>query len=72
MPNFITNAHFQAIHSLTSMTFMTFKSHILQGYDNRCLKPDGSKNPEDWDHYDPDDFYEATSKEFYIFKHRLK
>jgi len=27
------------------------------------LKPDNSKDPEIWDHYDPDDFYEATSQE---------
>jgi len=36
---------------------------LYKGFDNRCLKPDDSKKPEDWDHYDPDDFYEATSKE---------
>ena len=48
------------------------------GYDNRCLKPDDSMDPELWDHYDPDDFYDATSQEIYIFtalgnmKHVLK
>ena len=34
------------------------------GYDNRCLKPDDSKDPEEWDHYDPDEFYDATTQEF--------
>ena len=40
---------------------------FLLGNDNRCLKPDHSKDPELWDHYDPDDFYDATSQEIYIF-----
>ena len=35
--------------------------------DNRCLKPNDSKTSEKWDHYDPDDFYEATSEELIIF-----
>ena len=39
---------------------------VLPGYDNRCLKPNDSKDPELWDHYDPDDFYDATSQEIYI------
>jgi len=38
-------------------------STIYKGYDNRCLKPNDSKDPEHWEHYDPDDFYEATTKE---------
>ena len=36
------------------------------GRDNRCLKPNDMKDSETWDHYDPDDFYEATSEEFII------
>ena len=44
------------------------KRSVLLGFDNRCLKPDDSKMPENWDHYDPDDFYEATSKVCNIFK----
>ena len=32
-----------------------------------CLKPDDSEDPEHWNHYDPDDFYDATSQEIYIF-----
>ena len=40
---------------------------FVLGYDNRCLKPDDSKDPELWDHYDPDDFYYATSQDFNIF-----
>jgi len=36
---------------------------FYKGYDNRCLKPDDDKRPEKWDHYDPDDFYEASTKE---------
>ena len=36
---------------------------LLQGYDNRCLKPEENKAPEKWDHYDPDDFYNAINKE---------
>ena len=45
-----------------------FKVYVIKlARDNRCLKPNDSKDPETWDHYDPDDFYEATSEEFIIF-----
>ena len=37
---------------------------IPPGWD---LKPDDSKDPELWDHYDPDNFYEATSQDSNIF-----
>jgi len=46
-----------AVHELRAMNLM------YKGYDNRCLKPNDSKDPELWDHYDPDDFYHATSQE---------
>ena len=36
------------------------------GRDNRCLKPDYSKDPEDWDHYDPDSYSNSITKEFYF------
>merc|ERR1719239_1180178 len=36
---------------------------FYKGYDNRCLKPDDNKPAEKWDHYDPDEFYEAINKE---------
>merc|ERR1719239_1698379 len=36
---------------------------FYKGYDNRCLKPDDNKPAEKWDHYDPDEFYEAITKE---------
>jgi len=47
----------QAVHELRATNYM------YKGYDNRCLKPDNKKKPEKWDHYDADDFYEATTKE---------
>ena len=41
---------------------------LLPGYDNRCLKPDDNKPAEKWDHYDPDEFYEAINKESELYK----
>jgi len=55
------NIGVDAVHELRAI------SSMYKGYDNRCLKPDDSKDPELWDHYDPDDFYYATSQEFTIF-----
>jgi len=51
------NIGMDAVYELRAM------SSMYKGYDNRCLKPDDSKDPELWDHYDPDDFYDATSQE---------
>ena len=48
--------------------FTTIVLFFFFGYDNRCLKPNDSKDPEHWEHYDPDDFYEATTKELYYFQ----
>jgi len=38
-------------------------NRLYKGYDNRCLKPDENKPAEKWDHYDPDEFYKALTKE---------
>jgi len=36
---------------------------IYKGRDMRCLKVDYARDPEEWDHYDPDSYYEALTQE---------
>ena len=30
--------------------------------DTRCLKPESDPDPNSWEHYDPDEFYNALSQ----------
>ena len=59
---FVPALYIYIIYQNTSINFKTSK-----GYDNRCLKPDDHKDPEEWDHYDPDDFYDAVTQEYSLF-----
>jgi len=36
---------------------------MYKGRDMRCLKVDYTRDPEDWDHYDPDSYYEALTQD---------
>jgi len=47
----------QAVYQLQAL------NSLYKGYDNRCLKPDENKSARKWDHYDPDDFYNAVTEE---------
>jgi len=49
--------------SINAVDELRAHNSMFKGRDNRCLKPNDEKDPENWDHYDPDDFYEAASEE---------
>lgn len=47
---------------LSAIEMFNLKRPMYKSRDSRCLKPIKSQNPEDWGHYDHEEFKKATNK----------